>query len=72
MSKVHTLPKTPAPAKAKVTKVVQMAHVRSTPGTHVYGTEADGVACKQVYLTKVALGETAPKSITLTIEFDAA
>lgn len=69
MSKVHTLPKAPAAAPVKTTKVVNMSFVKSTPGTHVYASDADDAVCTQVYLKKSQIGETAPKSITMTIEF---
>jgi hypothetical protein len=70
MSKVHTLPKAPAAAPALVSKVIVMTYLRSTPGTHVYSTDSDTAACTQVYLKKSQIGDDAPKTITLKVEFE--
>lgn len=72
MSKTHLRP-VAAPATAvapvTVTKSVELAFVKSTPGTHVYGTENKDAVCRQVYLSKSAMGETAPTKITLSVTF---
>jgi hypothetical protein len=71
-SKVHTLPRAEKPAPASITKNVEMTFVKSTPGTHVYAAPKDSKpVCTQVYLSKSALGDTAPERITLTVSYTA-
>lgn len=52
-------------------KSVVLDYVKSTAGTHVYGTdEREGVVCKQVYLLKSELPEEPPQRITLTVTWE--
>ena len=55
--------------KARTEEVVEMKHVKTTPGTQVYGTDEDGVICVQVYLKKKKLPDPPPKTVTLTVVF---
>lgn len=43
---------------------------KSTKRTHVYGTEADVVAVKTVYVQQEQLPSPPPKVLTLSLEWD--
>jgi hypothetical protein len=73
MSKTHLRPVAEKPAPASVTKSVPMRFKKSTPGTHVYETDADDALCTQVYLKKGPMGATGepPQHITLSVTYTA-
>ncbi len=48
---------------------VEMKHIKTTKNTEVYGTDDEDAICKQVYLNKSELPDTAPKKITLTVAY---
>lgn len=51
-------------------KTVDLTFVKSTKGTHVYGSDAAEAATPSVYIKRAALPETPPKVITLMISWD--
>jgi hypothetical protein len=48
---------------------VPMAFRKETKGTYVYGCDVEGVAVTTVYVSKDALGESAPANIVLSIAY---
>jgi hypothetical protein len=48
-----------------------LTHAKDTPGTRVYvaGPDADNPIIRQLYLTKGAMGDATPKSITVIVRY---
>ena len=51
-------------------KIVKMEWSKETKGTHVYANNESDTAVPTIYIKKNGLPEEAPRSITLTIEYD--
>jgi hypothetical protein len=51
------------------TKTVELSFVKSTKGTHVYGSDVADAATPSVYIKRSALPENPPKIITLTLSW---
>lgn len=49
------------------TKTVELTFVKSTKGTHVYGSDLEDAATPSVYIKRSALPEKPPAAITLTL-----
>ena len=47
---------------------LEMAFVKSTKGTHVYGNSDSNAAITSLYIKKDALPEVPPKAIAITVE----
>ena len=47
-----------------------MDYSKSTKGTHVYSNSENDTPVPTLYIKRSTLPQDAPKSITLTIEFD--
>jgi hypothetical protein len=52
------------------TKTVELTFVKSTKGTHVYGSDLAEAATPSVYIKRSALPENPPKVITLRLEWE--
>ncbi len=52
------------------TTTVELTFVKSTKGTHVYGSDAAEAATPSVYIKRSALPENPPKVITLRLEWE--
>lgn len=50
-------------------KTVELRFVKSTKGTHVYGSDLADAATPSVYIKRTALPEDPPKVITLTLSW---
>ena len=48
-------------------KTVELTFVKSTKGTHVYGSDLVDAATQSVYIQRSALPEKPPVAITLTL-----
>lgn len=53
------------------TKTVDLSFVKSTKGTHVYGSDLEEAATPSVYIKRSALPEKPPAKITLTLSWSA-
>ncbi|MES2676237.1 MAG: hypothetical protein V4660_18510 [Pseudomonadota bacterium] len=51
------------------TKIVELTLVKSTKGTHVYGSDLEDAATPSVYVKRSALPEKPPANITLTLSW---
>ena len=51
------------------TKTVELTFVKSTKGTHVYGSELAEAATQSVYIKRTALPEKPPATIMLTLSW---
>lgn len=51
-------------------KTVELTLVKSTKGTHVYGSSLPDAPTPSVYVQRSALPENPPKMITLTLSWD--
>ncbi len=51
-------------------KTITMEWSKSTKGTHVYANNESDTPVSTIYIKKSGLPSEAPKSITLTIEYD--
>lgn len=51
------------------TKTVELTFVKSTKGTHVYGSDLEDAATPSVYIKRSALPEKPPTQITLTLSW---
>lgn len=51
------------------TKIVELTFVKSTKGTHVYGSDLEDAATPSVYIKRSALPEKTPAAITLTLSW---
>lgn len=49
---------------------VELTFVKSTKGTHVYGSDAENAATQSVYIQRSALLEKPPAAITLTLSWE--
>ena len=47
------------------TKTVELTFVKSTKGTHVYGSDLESAATPSVYIKRSALPEKPPQSLRL-------
>ncbi len=52
------------------TKTVELTFVKSTKGTHVYGSDLADAAAPSVYIKRAALPQDPPKLITLTLSWE--
>ena len=46
---------------------VKLQHQRDTKGYHVYATEADGAAIRNVYIARGSFKDETPASISLSV-----
>lgn len=53
------------------TTTVELSFVKSTKGTHVYGSDRDDAATPSVYIKRSALPEKPPSKVTLTLSWEA-
>ncbi len=51
-------------------KTVELTFVKSTKGTHVYGSGLVDAATQSVYIQRLALPEKPPVAITLTLSWE--
>ena len=51
-------------------KTIKMEWSKSTKGTHVYASNEPDTPVPTIYIKKSGLPSEAPKSITLTVEYD--
>jgi hypothetical protein len=49
---------------------VELTFVKSTKGTHVYGSDVADAATQSVYIQRSALPEKPPAAITLTLSWE--
>ncbi|MCD6064792.1 MAG: hypothetical protein K0R82_2703 [Flavipsychrobacter sp.] len=49
---------------------VELTLVKSTKGTHVYGSDLVDAATQSVYIQRSALPEQPPSTITLTLSWE--
>jgi hypothetical protein len=49
---------------------VELTFVKSTKGTHVYGSDLADAPLPSVYIKRSALPETPPKVIVVTLSWD--
>ena len=49
---------------------VELSLVKSTKGTHVYGSDLADAATQSVYVQRAALPEKPPAKITLTLSWE--
>lgn len=52
------------------TKIVELTFVKSTKGTHVYGSDLEDAATPSVYVKRSALPEKPPAKIKLTLSWE--
>lgn len=52
------------------TTTVELSLVKSTKGTHVYGSDQADAATQSVYIQRSALPEKPPATITLTLSWE--
>lgn len=51
-------------------KTVELTFVKSTKGTHVYGSDLADAPTQSVYIQRTALPEKPPAVITLTLSWE--
>jgi len=51
-------------------KTVELSFVKSTKGTHVYGSDLEDAATPSVYIKRSALPEKPPAVIKLTLSWE--
>lgn len=51
-------------------KTVELTFVKSTKGTHVYGSNLANAATQSVYIQRSALPEKPPMTIKLTLSWE--
>jgi len=49
---------------------LELTFVKSTKGTHVYGSDLPDAPMPSVYIKRTALPETPPKVIVVTVSWD--
>jgi hypothetical protein len=52
------------------TTSIEVTFVKSTKGTHVYGSDVTDAPLPSVYIKRAALPETPPKVIVVTLSWD--